>query len=321
MQKNTDPVLRKNVITKGVSPYDVCANSYIKRLLKKSGRKSFFSSAEVAKRELERRKRGRTDDVGFRIDPRWRTLAGRALFGGYPMYRFLPENKSGKTVLYIHGGGFVKQPVPRHFRFADRFCAESGAEVFFPIYPKAPAHGFRETFSLIEALYRSLLETRDSRDVVFMGDSAGAMLCVTLCGELRKKDLPLPGKLVLYSLVADAALENPEIRRIDPKDPMQGADGLREYIRAWAGTEPLSSPLINPMAVDFSLLPETLLFSGANEIFSADARLFAKKAQAAGANVTCYIFRRMYHCFHLFDLQAAKTVRRLTRAMINESAR
>ncbi|MBR5427045.1 MAG: alpha/beta hydrolase [Clostridia bacterium] len=303
----------ENIITKGLSFYDAVGNLYIKGVLKRSGRKSFFSSAEVAKRELERMKREYRDDIGFPIDPKWKTFAGRELFCGYPLYRFQPENRSGLTVLYIHGGGFVNQPDPRHFQFADRFCAESGARVLFPIYPKAPVHGFKETYALIEALYRELLNTRDGKNVVFMGDSAGAMLCVTVCGELSKKNVPLPKKLVLYSLVADAELNNPEIGTIEPRDPMQGAEGLREYIRAWAGEEPITSPLIDPMAADLSVLPETILFSGTDEIFCPDVRLFAEKAHSAGADVTCYLFSHMYHCFHLFDLRAAKTVRDLTR--------
>ena len=305
-----------NVILKGVSLYDIIGNLYIKSVLKRSGRKSFFASAETAKKELERMRSENSSDIGFTPDPGWKTFAGRELSGGFPLYRFSPLKKSGKTVVYLHGGGFVNQPDPRHFKMADRLALESGAEILFPIYPKAPLHGYKETYALIKALYRGLLETMDSKDVIFMGDSAGAMLCVTLCGELSKKDIPLPDKLVLFSLVADTALNNPEIEKIDPKDPMQGVDGLREYIKAWAGDEPISSPLINPMAADLSVLPETLMFSGTNEIFCPDVRNFAAKAKNAGADVTLYIFKHMYHCFHLFDLQAAKTVRDITREKI-----
>ena len=306
-----------NIIIKGVWPYDICANVYIKAVLNRTGRKQFYASAEAADKALARLRRESRDDIDFPIDPKWKTFAGRETFGGSPLYRFRAGKPGGKAILYLHGGGFVNQPDARHFKMIDRLCAKSGTEIFVPVYPKAPRHTFEETYALVEALYRRLLETRGSEDVIFMGDSAGAMLCVTLCGAFAEKGLPMPKKLILISLAADAALENPEIKRIEPRDPMQGADGLRKYIRAWAGEEPVSSPRINPMAVDFAALPEMILFSGMNEIFCPDVRVFVRRAQEAGANVTCYLFKHMYHCFPVFDLLAAGTVRRLACARIN----
>ena len=299
----------ENVTVRGVSLFDVYVNLFIKMILKRSGRKRIYSSSEAALAELERMKRETPENADIPAGLKLSTLAGREEFLGSPLYRFSSEKKSGKTVVYLHGGAFVNQPIPRHFKAVDRLCADSGAEVFFPVYPKAPAHDYRGTYELVEALYRRLLETRGSEDIVFMGDSAGAMLCVTLCGFFAEKGLPLPSKLILYSLVADASLDNPEIARVDPKDPMQGADGLREYIRAWAGDEPLTSPLIDPMNADLSVLPETLIVCGENEVFTPDALIFTEKARAAGADVTCCVFKRMYHCFPLFSLRAAKTVR------------
>lgn len=307
------------IITKGVWPYDIFANLIIRHFLKKRGSKEIFSSAEKADEVLSGLNAEKQD--AFRLMFRLKNEVHDETLNGFPLYVFSPKGglRSEKKVIYLHGGAFVNQPDRRHFRLAGELSEKSGASLFFPVYPKAPGHQFKETYDLVEKLFLRLSEEVGAENVVFAGDSAGAMLCVTLCGFFREKGLPLPSKLVLFSPVAETALSNPEIARIYPRDPMQGTEGLKRYIEAWAGDEPIDSPLIDPMSADLSILPETLIFCGMNEIFNPDVCLFAEKAAAAGAKITCFRFRHLYHCFVLFDQLAAKRARKTTAKFISSS--
>ena len=307
----------KSVITKGVWPYDIFANFIIRSILKKRGSKLIFSSASKAEEFLAGLSTEEQD--AFRMTVKLKNKVREETIDGFPLYVISPNNgtENKKTVIYFHGGAFVNQPDKRHFQMVDDLVSKSGAEFFFPIYPKAPGHKFRETYALAEKLYARLLDEAGKGNIVFAGDSAGAMLCVTLCSFFSEKGLPLPSKLILFSPVAETALSNPEIETISPRDPMQGTDGLIKFIEAWADDEPLDSPLIDPMSVDLSILPETVIFCGMNEIFNPDVCLFTEKAANAGAKIKCFRFKHLYHCFVLFDQLAAKWARRKTAELIN----
>ena len=299
------------VVTKGVLPYDLIANFIIRAILKKRGTKETFSSAEAAERALRSLSAGEQD--AYRMRCGLKNRVEEELVSGFPVYTISPKkgDATKKRVLYLHGGAFVNQPDDRHFRLADDLVSRSGAVLVFPVYPKAPSHRFGEAYGMIEGIYDRLTAEVGAENVILSGDSAGAMLCVTLCHFFRSKGKALPSKLILFSPVADTSLSNPEIQKIYPRDPMQGVDGLKKYIEAWAGDESVSSPLIDPAAVDPSILPETTVFCGMNEIFEPDAAAFAERAASAGADVRCFRYRHMYHCFVLFDLISASAVRRM----------
>lgn len=304
--------------TKGVLPYDIIANNIIKILLNRRGSKEVFTSAKAAENYLSSLTSEKQDS--FRLNIELKNPVKEEMVCGFPLYIFTPKSgvNSRKKVLYLHGGAFVNQPDDRHFRMLDDLTAKSGAEIFMPIYPKAPSHSFKETYAICEKLYARLVDEAGSENVVFAGDSAGAMLCVTLCEHFKNQGVPLPSRLVLFSLVAETALSNPEIRKILPRDPMQGVDGLKKHIEAWANGESLDSPLIDPFSVDLSILPPTMIFCGMNEIFMPDAVRFAEAASLAGADICCTRYRHLFHCFVLFDQIAAKTVRKKAAEFINK---
>lgn len=57
-------------------------------------------------------------------------------------FSFRSDAACEKTVIYLPGGAFVRQPSVQHFKFADRLCRATVAEIIICIYPKAPEHTY-----------------------------------------------------------------------------------------------------------------------------------------------------------------------------------
>lgn len=306
--------------TKFSFPYDYCANIVIKGLLKKRNAKEIYSSAELTEKTLSALTPEIQDSYIVPDYIRFKNKVEILTLGGFPLLKITPANAepSEKAVIYLHGGAFVNQPDDRHYRVVDDLVKYSGATLYFFIYPKAPSHDYKETYSLVEELYADLIEKHGAKNIIFMGDSAGATMSVCLCEVFRNKGIEQPGKLILFSLVADTKLSHPDIEKIYPKDPMQGVDGLKLYVKAWAGNEDVYSPVLNPMATDVSQLPKTVIFGGTYEIFNPEVKEFVKLCEQKGADVSFFQYFGMYHCFVLFDLLAARWVKQKAGKLIKE---
>lgn len=298
-------------------PYDYCANIVVKSLLRKRNAKEIYSSSEKSEKLLASLTREKQDSYKIPDYITFRNETQLLSLGGFTLLRVTPaQTPAEKAVIYLHGGAFVNQPDDRHYRIPDDIATYSGAEVNFFIYPKAPSHTYKEAYALVEELYLELTERFGEGNVILMGDSAGATMSLCLCEVFRNKNIPLPSQLILYSPVANLSLSHPDIAKIFPRDPMQGVDGLRLYAKAWAGEEDVLSPVLNPVKTDLSLLPKTTIFAGTTEIFNPELRDFVRRCEEKGSDVTLYQYKGMYHCFVLFDLLAAKFVKKKSGKLI-----
>src|SRR5699024_2583196 len=60
-------------------------------------------------------------------------------FKGMKCYTFNYENQSSnKSIIYLHGGGYIKQPLIDHCIFIGKIAKKANVEIYVPIYPKAP---------------------------------------------------------------------------------------------------------------------------------------------------------------------------------------
>lgn len=93
-----------------------------------------------------------------------------------------------------------------------------------------------------------------------MGDSAGGTISMALVQRLVKNDQALPGHLILITSVFDSNLSNPQIREIDPKDPMLSRVGAHSAKMMSAKGADIKDPMLSPLYGDFQGLPDTTMF-------------------------------------------------------------
>lgn len=174
----------------------------------------------------------------------------------------------------------------------------SNIDIYYPIYPLAPNHTYKDAYLLILNLYKKLL--KENKEIILMGDSAGGGLALGFTLYLQKLNVKLPNKMVLLSPWVDITLSNPSIEEFEKNDPMLSCYGLVEYAKLWAGDLDLKDYKLSPINGDLSNLPDTLIFTGTNEILYPDLILFDKKLQKNKVKSELIIGKNMNHVYPLY---------------------
>lgn len=212
------------------------------------------------------------------------------------------ELSSDKLLLYVHGGAFVSGPTKYHWNAIKRIAKFTDYNVWMCNYPKAPEHKIQEISKNIDLTFEVAASCFGSKNIVLMGDSAGATLIITLMQRLIKKGRELPFKIVLISPVMDASLENPLIDMIDQIDPMLSKKGVLSAKKMCTGNHNLKDPIISPIYENMEHFPETILFMAENDITQPDQELFSNKLMESKVKHTVHRGKRMPHIWPLLPI-------------------
>lgn len=193
---------------------------------------------------------------------------------------------AGRRLLYLHGGCYVFEIAPSHYRFCARLAKALGATVSIPIYPLAPEHGALA----IQAKLAAVIEAIGPFDA-WLGDSAGAGLALALA-----QTTSAPPPLALLSPWLDIGLEDPALAALDERDPWLSRIGLRECGRLYAGELDSKDPRVSPLYGSLENIPRISMFIGTRDIFLADAR---KLRDRAPEKIALFEYPEMVHDFML----------------------
>ena len=237
------------------------------------------------------------------------------------MHTFLlnRRDRNDRAVIYLHGGEYLLQPSVYHWRFVDTIARRTRAEVFFPMYPLAPAHTHEEAYEKIIDLYRMVVEEYGARNVTLMGDDAGATLAIGLAQQLGSLGLEQPSHLILISPWADITLENPRVDEYEPNDPLLAAHGMRKVGSLWAhGCDPHNAKL-SPVNGEVRNLRNVLVFVGTRELLYPDARLLFDRVYATGTHAQLYEGRGLNHNYPLYPTpEASRAIDRIIEAVTED---
>lgn len=201
-----------------------------------------------------------------------------------------------RTILYFHGGMYVCGSPKGHRSHVAKFVKGSGCPALVVDYRLAPEFPFPAGLDDILAAYAYLLELMPASDVVFVGDSAGAGLCLSALLALKENGLPLPAGAVAISPWTDLTLAGKSYtsNRHRCLSPIGCAEACSRF---YAGENRPDHPLISPLFGDLSGLPPIRLFAGSDEILLDDASSFYDKAQQAGVDIQLTVGEALFHCW------------------------
>lgn len=126
-------------------------------------------------------------------------------------------------MLFLHGGAFVLQITPFHYRWIAHMIDALGVCVYVPLYPLAPRERCDRALDNLLCYYRRVLQSYAGADVTFAGDSAGGSLCLSLAMLARNRAQPLPARLVLLSPCCSLCATEKQLavmREIEKRDVM-----------------------------------------------------------------------------------------------------
>lgn len=250
------------------------------------------------------------------IIPRLKARISSAHLNGSSVVTLHPHSHPAKgTIVMLHGGAYVRQPLKDHWRFADRLVTSSGWQVIVPIYPKAPNHTVLEAITLINTVLDHAIESHPA--VILMGDSSGGGLALAVTEERSKLRRPCPQQVILISPWLDIAVRNPHSKALESKDPILAIEGLREMGRVWSGGLSPDDPRVSPLLGLMPDLPPTTVIVGSNEIFYPDALTLYRDATALGVKCSLTIGEGLFHDYPLFEIPEAHKVLTLMVDIIN----
>lgn len=213
---------------------------------------------------------------------------------------FIPDGYGkSKTILYLHGGGYVMGSYNTHRALIGRIARAANCKTLAINYRKAPENKY--PLALQDALSAYKQMVADGYENIFiMGDSAGGGLTLALLQLIRKQRLPKAAGAVLLSPWTDLTLSGESIKTKKDKDPLITPHLLEIFSKRYYADEDPTNPLISPHFADVKGFPPTLIQVGGNEILFDDSIRMAQKLNKAGVKVQLKIYENMMHVWQFF---------------------
>ena len=223
--------------------------------------------------------------------------------GAFASYTVTPRHVAPRrTIVYLHGGGFVGPLDPFHVRYVARLASGLRARVVVPDYPLAPEHSWRDSHAALADLVERLA-TASPDGVVLAGDSAGGGYALALALTLRDRGGPQPEGLLLHSPWVDLTTSTPDTDAFTERDTWLFLGKIRAYAAWWAGGEEnLSRAEVSPALAPLHDLPPALMFCGTRDTLAPGCRLLAARAEEAGWALEYVERPDLIHVFPLLPL-------------------
>lgn len=230
---------------------------------------------------------------------------------GFPTHAITPRGPTPtRTVLFVHGGGYVAPIDPFHVRYAARLARALQVRVVLPDYPLAPEHTWRDSF----AAMTDLAAEHAPGGLVLAGDSAGGGYALALALALRDRGGPQPSHLLLHAPWVDLTTSTPDTAEVSVSDPWLFLGKLEAYAEWWAGSvDDLARPEVSPGLAGLRGLPPGLMFCGTRDTLVPGCRLLARRAAEAGWDLTYVEVPDLIHVFPMLPfIPEARTAWRQT---------
>ena len=222
---------------------------------------------------------------------------------GLPSLWCIPENcHKDHVLLHMHAGGSVVWSIHTDRKAVGHIAKAAGVRALLVGFRRAPEHRYPAQIEDVEKAYRWLLE-RGIRpeNIASIGHSIGGSLAVNLAVTLRAKGLALPGAILSVSPWYDLEVNNQTVDSNAETDKLltKALLGLfRDLMLEGTGVA-ANDPRVNMLHADLTGLPPIMVYYGSHELLVWEAVEFAKRAKAAGVDVSLRSLSEGQHNFLL----------------------
>jgi epsilon-lactone hydrolase len=218
---------------------------------------------------------------------------------GVPALRATPPDADpNRVILYTHGGGYFCGSAASQRKFTGHLANASGMEVLSIDYPLAPDDPHPAQVDAALRAYRWLRgQGYAAERIALAGDSAGGGLCTALALKLKEAGEELPAAVMPISPWYDLELVGAGHVASRGTASLLSAESLAGMAMGFLQGQSPQDPIVNPLYADLQGFPPTLLHVGTAEPLLSDAQSFAKRAEAAGADVTLVTGEGLPHIY------------------------
>ncbi len=210
-----------------------------------------------------------------------------------------------KYILFFHGGAYVLNFTLVHWKLISRLVNETNCEIIAPDYPLLPKYTYKERLAMGEEVYKDLLKKTSADTIIFMGDSSGGNLALSLAQKLLVDGAAQPSQIILLSPWLDVTMSNPEMKEVSKRDLVLPL-GDNIVGRLHAGNKDMKDFLVSPLYGPLKGLGKISLFTGTDDILNPDARLLKSKAELENIDFNYFEYKHMLHDWILFPVPEAK---------------
>ena len=206
------------------------------------------------------------------------------------------EEKSGKTILYFHGGAYVAEATQQHWHFLEKLVNDTKATVIMPDYPLTPKYTYKDVLKMIEPVYKETLIKVGAENLIVMGDSAGGGMALGLMEKLSQSNVEMPSKTILISPWLDTTMSNSKIDEVQKNDKDLNKEKL--YLAGISYARDLKKEeeyFINPINGKLSKLKNIVIFTGTYDILNPDCHILQEKSQKDGVSIEIKEYEKAPH--------------------------
>lgn len=230
------------------------------------------------------------------------TTLKKTLHGKIPAYlvNIAGQEDCDHVILYLHGGAFMLETPNLHGAFLSRLVKKTGCKGLMPSYRLAPEHPFPAAVDDVVDFYRELLtQGLDPTKIILAGDSAGACLALVLLMQAQRLNFPSPACAVLISPCTNMKGDTASFTTNMGLDPMFNKNVTRYTDKFYLSNDAtlFEDERVSPLLGEFKGLPPLYFSVGSTELLLDDSVLAAEKAQRAGVDTQCTVWKNMPHCF------------------------
>lgn len=216
-----------------------------------------------------------------------------------------PGSAMDSVIIYVHGAAFLRRLNDINLKTADRLCTMAGQAVCVPDYRVGMDYTYDQMINDVAACYRHIL-TRYGiapERVTFLSDSSGCVTTLQMMRELAGADMPAPGKIILWSPLADGLFDDDKMAAGKQKDITLRTNnlftiGFDTYTKMCRGK---AAQDVFPLYGNYNKLNKTriLIQSGVEEVFEEDAYQLCD-AFNSFASCDLELYEGMFHNFQTY---------------------
>ncbi|GLU51098.1 alpha/beta hydrolase [Dyadobacter frigoris] len=222
---------------------------------------------------------------------------------GLNCFWFTPENEISKTItIFLHGGVFALGSIRSHASMVSHFSEKLQRRILFVDYALAPENPFPAALKDVIQVYEELIKTYPDHAISFIGDSAGTGLIVSSVGEMLKRNIQLPEKVVFISGWINLEGNNSSMEENRVIDPILNPEYLKQAATDYAAKVPVE--IASPENVVLSEFPPVLILVGTNEILLDDSVNFYNKIKPIQNQAILSIYENQTHVWPLANIHS-----------------
>jgi acetyl esterase/lipase len=221
----------------------------------------------------------------------------------YTIYKFTKKEqneRSKKSLFFIHGGAFVSPPTLLHFKLIFKIVKKTNCTAYFIRYPLSKNPVTTSNHVLKAYMWAQNdwnIYSPNNIDVVF-GDSAGGTLALFLLSILPKQ--LQPKQTIAFSPCVDLSLNNKDAIKVQSIDNVLSLDVLKAIRPLEIKHGDPKDPLINLLYADFSRINKLDIFTSENDVLMPDVALLHEKLLSNNIKHNYYFCKNMCHDWLLF---------------------